>query len=219
MWVEDYRKANDYEYMSDDKQFAFDEKTGDFLEKHALYVVDLNSELGKLLQEFGWDKSQTVFHALAFHVHVVLNLYDNFLIVPENGVNVENILFAKPEEATRFYEFALRKGLTVHIDWANRMNPDDVDANVLRYFAEAYANLNDIELSDSVLDILADVATDYAELFALPLDSVEGRALTILWGIPEEPSFADNLALYQAHEVIALNGNLYSMKPLCVEAA
>lgn len=207
MWVEDYRKANGYEYMSDHGQAVFDEKTGEFLEDHALYVVDLDSELGSLLDAFGWDKSQTAFYAFA-----VRYAYYNFLIVPENGANVENILFAEPEEATRFYEFALRKGITVNID--NRVNPDDFDVEVVGGFAVAYASLNNIELSDSVLGILADKATDNAELFALPLDSAEGRALATLWGIPARPSFADNLALYKAHEVIALNGNVYSMKQM-----
>lgn len=212
MWVEDYRKASGYEHMSDDEQFAFDEETGDFLEEHALYVVDLNSELGTLLHAFGWDKSQTAFHAFA-----VRYAYYNFLIVPENGAKLESILFVKPEEATRFSEFAIRKGVTVNID--NRVNPDDFDVEVVGGFAVAYASLNNIELSDSVLGILADKAADNAELFALPLDSVEGRALATLWGIPAQPSFADNLALYKAHEVIALNGNVYSMKAQSVKVA
>lgn len=212
MWVEGYRKANGYEYMSDHGQAVFDEKTGEFLENHALYVVDLDSELGSLLDAFGWDKSQTAFYAFA-----VRYAYYNFLIVPENGANVENILFAEPEEAARFYEFTLRKGITVNID--NRVAPDDFDVEVVGGFAVAYANLNNIELSDSVLGILADKATDNAELFALPLDSVEGRALATLWGIPARPSFADNLALYKAQQVIVVYGNVYSMKPLSVKVA
>lgn len=212
MWIDDYRAKNDYEHMSDDEQDAFDEKISIFLEKYALYVVDLDSELGALLQAFGWDKSQTAFHAFA-----VRYAYYNFLIVPENGANVENILFTNDEEATRFYEFATREGVTVNID--NRVTPDDFDVEVVGGFAVAYASLNDIELSDSVLGILADKAVDNAELFALPLDSVEGRALATLWGIPARPSFADNLALYQAHQVIVVYGNIYSMKPLSVEVA
>ena len=212
MWVEDYRKANDYEHMSDDEQAAFDEKTGDFLEAHALFVVDLDSQLGALLRAFGWDESQTAFHAFA-----VRDAWENFLIVPENGANVEDILFSEPEEAAHFYEFATSKGLTVNIE--NRVDTYDVDVDVTRAFAETYANLNSIELSDDVLEILAAEAADNAEVFALLLDSVEGRALATLWGIPERPSFADNLALYQAHKVIAMDGNLYSMKPLSVKVA
>lgn len=212
MWFESYRAKNNYMQMSDDEQVAFDEKIGDFLENHALYVVDLASELGACLQAFGWDKSQTAFHALAIHT-----AYDYFLIVPENGANVENMLFAEPEQASRFYDAVRRAGITVNID--NYVDPYDADVDVTRAFTETYASLHDIELSDSVLDILAAEAADNAEVFALPLDSVEGRALTTLWGIPARPSFADNLALYKAHEVIALNGNVYSMKTLSVKVA
>lgn len=212
LWTNSYRIKKGYLNMSDDEQAAFDEKIGDFLEVHALYVVDLASVLGSLLRAFGWDKSQTAFHAFA-----VRDAWENFIIVPENGANVENILFAEPEEAARFFEFAHRAGITVSID--NRVSADDVDVDVTRAFAEAYANLNGIALSDSVLDILAAEAADNAELFALSLDSVEGRALATLWGIPAQPSFADNLALYQAHEVIAIYGNVYRMKPLSVKVA
>lgn len=212
MWVESYRAKNNYMQMSDDDQFPFDEKIGDFLEDHALYVVDLASELGALLQAFGWDKSQTAFHALAVHT-----AYDYFLIVPENGANVENMLFSEPEQASRFYDAVRRAGITVNID--NYVARDDVDIDVTRAFSETYANLNSIELSDDVLEILAAEAADNAEVFALPLDSVEGRALATRWGIPARPSFADNLSLYKAHEVIALNGNVYSMKPLSVKVA
>lgn len=210
LWIEDYRKANDYEHMSDDEQNAVDEKTSEFLEKHTLYVVDLNSELGALLQAFGWDKGQTAFHALAIHT-----AYEYFLIVPENGANVENILFAEPEQASRFYEFSRRKGISVSID--NRVNLDDFDVEVVGGFAVAYASLHGIELSDSVLGILADKATDNAELFALPLDTPQGHALVKMWGIPEQPSFADNLALYKAHRVVVMNGNIYRMKPLSIQ--
>lgn len=210
MWIEDYCKANDYEHMSDEDQAAFEEKTDDLLLNHALYIVDLNSELGALLQAFGWDKEKTTSHALAVH-----DKYENFLIVPENGANVENILFSEPEEATRFYKFALRKGTSVSIN--NRVALDDVDVEVTRAFAEAYASLNNIELSDSILDILAREAADDAEVFALPLDTVEGRTLATLWGIPAQPSFADNLALYQAQQVIVMGGNICRMQAMRIE--
>ena len=212
LWANSYRIRNNYLNMSDDEQAAFDEKLSDFLEAHALFVADLDSELGSLLRAFGWGESQTAFHAFA-----VSDAWENFLIVPENGANVEDILFANPKESARFFSFARRAGITMNID--NRVASDDVDIDVKRAFAEAYANLNGIELSDDILEILAGEAADNAELFALPLDSVEGRALTTLWGIPAQPSFADNLALYEDHKIIALNGKLYRMKPLSVKVA
>lgn len=212
LWTNSFRIKNNYFSMSGDEQAAFDEKLSDFLEDHALYVVDLASVLGAFLHFYGWNEEQTASHSLP-----VCDAWENFLIVPENGANVEDMLFAEPEEAARFFSFARRAGITMSID--NRVDHYDVDIDVTRAFAEAYANLNGIELSDGVLEILAAEAADNAEVFTLPLDSAEGQALTTLWGIPAQPSFADNLALYQAHKVIALNGNVYRMKPLSVKVA
>lgn len=213
MWTKDYRKANDYEHMSDEEKDAFDKKIRDFWNTHDFYIVDLNAQLGELLHAFGWDKSKTAFHALAYHDY---NL-DDFLIIPENGEKVEDMLCADAKEARSLDSFISHS--TPDLCIAERVNTYDVDVDVVRAFAEAYANLNNIELSDSVLRILATMAANLAQVFALPLNTVDGRAFATLWGIPEQPSFADNLALYQAHQVIVRDGTIYRMKPLYVEAA
>lgn len=214
MWTKEYCKANDYEHMSEQEQDAFDKKTLDFWNTHVFYIVDLNAQLGELLQSFGWDKSKTAFPALAYYDKYELA---NFLIIPENGGKVEDMLCADPKEARSLGSFISHSTPELCID--ERVNGYAARVDVLRCFAEAYASLHDIELSDSVLRILANMAADQAKVFALPLNTVDGRALATLWGIPEEPSFADNLTLYQAHQVIVRDGTIYSMKTLYVEAA
>lgn len=209
MWVEGYRKASGYEHMDDDERDAFDEEVGDFLENHSLYIVDLDSQLGSFLTI--WDTLLDPFvYALTLQ-----NGPDKYLIIPENGAKLESMLFSKPGEAARFWEIVKRRGLTVSID--NRVAPDDVDVNVLRAFTEVYASLHGIQLSDSVLDILARAAADNAELFALPLNTLRGSALEKMWGIPGNPSFADNLALYRMHHVIVMDGNIYRLRPESIQ--
>lgn len=214
MWTKDYRKANDYEHMSDDEQDAFDKKTRDIWNTHGFYIVDLNGQLGELLHAFGWDKSHTAFHAFAYYDKYE---FDNFLIIPGNGGKVENMLCADAKEARSLGSFISHSTPELYID--ERVNGYAARVDALRCFAEAYANLHDIELSDSVLRILANMAADSAEVYALSLETVEGRALATLWGIPEQPSFADNLALYQAHQVIVRDGTIYSMKSPYVKVA
>lgn len=99
------------------------------------------------------------------------------------------------------------------------VNPDEVDVDVLRAFAEAYTRVYGIPLTESLLDCIAHQVADNGQLYALPLDTAEGRAVAKMMDIPEQPSYTESLGLYKAYQVIVMNGNLYTMKPLNVKVA
>lgn len=202
MWVEEYiatmpwLKHKSISTQNDCRLSAYS-----YIEEEApLYIVDLNSQLGELLHQYGWTPENLDYITTGEH-----NAYNNWLLFAVEDDDVLSSLLGSTTEAANFTQYVREHymiGGDDHYTYAF-----DNDDKLTQSFVQAYASLHHIPLDTRMVEIIANSVDNVEYTY---LDTFESRVAAKKLGISLTPTFSENVELFKTTGMLIFNKRFYS---------